>query len=139
MNHKEAFNSFLRTLIITTIVVIVVSLIVFTSIPAWHYPSVFPFLLGFFFITTLVVYHFMLKALERRPARFVNIFLMTTMLKLMGYMAFMVIYALLNREVATTFIISFFILYIIFTVMEVVSLLNVNKKIGNGNESTKKH
>lgn len=130
MNYREAFRSFLRTLIITTLIVVVVSLILFYSLPAWYYPSVYPFLVAFFFITTLVVYHFMLKSLEARPARFINIFLLTTMLKLFAFMTFMVVYALLNREVARPFIISFFVLYIIYTSVEVASLLKINKLYG---------
>lgn len=131
MNYREAFRSFLRTLIITTLVVVVASFILFYSLPAWYYPSVYPFLVGFFFITTLVVYHFMLKSLEARPARFINIFLLTTMLKLFAFMTVMVVYALLNREVARPFVISFFVLYIIYTSVEVVSLLKANKLNGN--------
>ena len=136
MIYKTELKDFLRTLIITTLIVAVISLIVFSVIPSWHYPPVYPFLLAFFFFATLTVYHFMLKALEKRPARFVNIFLLTTMLKLFAYMIFMVVYALLNREFARPFIVSFFILYIIFTVVEVVSILKVNKHVGH---DLKKH
>jgi len=137
MNYKEAIRSFLRTLIIATLIVVVVSLIFFASMPAWYYPPVFPYLVAFFFVTTLVVYHFMLKSLEKRPARFINIFLLTTMLKLFAFMTFMVVYALLNREMARPFIIAFFILYIIYTIIEVVSLLKVNRLYGNGNNVLK--
>ncbi|MEN8224075.1 MAG: hypothetical protein ABFS05_01845 [Bacteroidota bacterium] len=131
MNYRKAFYDFVRTIVITTLIVVVVSLIIFSIMPAWHYPPVYPFVVGLFFLITLVVYHFMIKALETRPARFVNIFLLTTMLKLLLYMVIMVIYALLNREVARPFIISFFILYIIYTIIEVVSLLKVNRQLGS--------
>ncbi len=43
-------------------------------------------------------------------------------------MAVMITYALLNREDARPFIISFFVLYIVYTVIEVVALLKVNSK-----------
>jgi hypothetical protein len=131
MNYKEAFYGFIKTMVVATIIVIIISVIVFTNIPSWLYPPVFPYLLAFFVTANLVVYHFLLKSLENRPARFVNIFLLTTMLKLLVYMIFMVIYALLNREFARPFIVSFFILYIIYTVLEVVSILKVNKLFGN--------
>ncbi len=132
MNYKESFYGFIKTTTITTIIMVVVSIIVFTNISPWYYPPVFPYLLAFFVIATLLVYHFMLKSLENRPARFVNVFLLTTMLKLLVYMIFMVIYALLNREFARPFIVSFFILYIVYTILEVVSILKVNKLAGNG-------
>ena len=133
MNYKETFYGFIKTTIVTTIIVMVISFIIFANISPWHYPPVFPYLLAFFVAATLLVYHFMLKALEKRPARFVNVFLLTTMLKLLVYMIFMVIYALLNREYARPFVVSFFLLYIIYTIIEVVSILKVNKNVGNDN------
>jgi hypothetical protein len=133
MNYKEAFYGFIKITVVTTLIVVVTSVIIFTNISPWLYPPVFPFLLAFFVAATLLVYHFMLKSLEKRPARFVNVFLLTTMLKLLVYMIFMVIYALLNREYARPFIVSFFLLYIIYTVIEVVSILKVNKLVGNYN------
>jgi len=133
MNYKDAFYGFIKTTVVTTIIVVIISIIIFTNISPWLYPPVFPFLLAFFVGATLLVYHFMLKSLENRPARFVNIFLLTTMLKLLVYMIFMVIYALLNREYARPFIVSFFLLYIIYTIIEVVSILKANKLVGNDN------
>ena len=130
MNHSKTFLTFFRTVIVVTILVSLASVLVFANIPSWHYPAVYPFMLGFFVLTTLLVYHLMLKALDRRPARFVNLFLLTTMLKLFAYLIFMVVYAMLNREVAIPFIVSFFLLYIIYTVVEVISLLKVNRKYG---------
>lgn len=134
MNYKESFYGFIKTTAITTLIVIVVSIIVFASISPWYYPPVYPFLLAFFVIATIVVYHFMLKSLENRPARFVNVYLLTTMIKLFVYMIFMVIYGFLNREYARPFIVSFFMLYVIYTIIEVVSILRVNKFTGNRRE-----
>ena len=74
----------------------------------------------------------MLKAVERRPARFVNVFMLTTMLKLMLFLAVMVVYVLLNREDAMPFILTYFVLYVIYTVLEVVSILKVNKEKSGG-------
>lgn len=123
-------KSFIRTLIVTTLIVILVSLLVYAILPTAYYTPAFPFMIVFFFAATLLVFYFMIRALEKRPAKFVNIFLVTTMLKLFAYMAAMVTYALLNREEARAFIVAFFILYIIYTIVEVASLLNENSKIG---------
>ena len=131
MNYKKHFYDFLRTLVVVTLIVIALSFVLFSIIPAWYYPPVYPFLLAFFFLATLIVYHYMLKSLEKRPASFVNVFLLTTMLKLLLYMVFMVVYSLFNREVARPFIVAFFILYVIYTVLEVISILKVNKYVGN--------
>lgn len=124
-----ALKRFIRTLIVTTIAVILAGLLIYAMLPSSYYTPVFPYMVAFFFIATLVVFHFMIRALEKRPAKFVNIFLVTTMLKLFAYMAVMVTYALLNRAEARPFIVAFFVLYIIYTIVEVATLLNENHKI----------
>lgn len=125
-----AMKRFIRTLIISTLVVIIIGSIVYAAMPSEYYTPAFPYLIAFFFIATIVVYYIMLKSLEKRPAKFVNIFLLTTMVKLFAYMAVMVSYALANRAEARQFIIVFFILYIIYTIVEVLALLGENSKMG---------
>jgi len=105
-----------------------VGLLIYVYAPEKYYTAAFPFLLVFFLLSTLIIYHYMFKAVEKRPARFVNIFMLTTMLKLLAYMAVMVTYALLNREDARAFVITFFILYVVFTSVEVIALLRVNSE-----------
>ena len=125
-----AMKRFLRTLVIATLAIIIISAIVYAALPTGYYTTAFPFLVVFFFAATLLVYYFMLKSLEKRPAKFVNIFLLTTMVKLLVYMAVMVSYALVNRGEARQFIVAFFILYIIYTIIEVLALLGENSKMG---------
>lgn len=128
MTYKDAIRNFAKTLVITTIIIGGISFLIYSNIPSAYYTPMFPAMLGFFLTATLLIFHFMLKAMEKRPARFVNIFMLTTMIKLLSYMSVMLGYALIFREDARPFIIAFFILYIIYTIVEVVSLLNVNKR-----------
>ena len=132
MNNKRTFQSFIRKTAITTIVVIAAGMLLFTNIPVEYYSPAFPFIVGFFFFATIIVFHYMLKAVEKRPARFVNIFMLTTMLKLMLYLAVMLVYVLLNREDGKPFILAYFVLYVIYTVLEVGSILKVNKERSSG-------
>ncbi len=48
MNYKEAFYGFIKTTVVTTLIVVVTSVIIFINISPWLYPPVFPFLLAFF-------------------------------------------------------------------------------------------
>ena len=138
MNYKDTLLRFVKTLIITTILLVIVALIVYSLSPEAFYTPTFPFLLAFFFAAAVLVYYFMLKAIEKRPARFVNIFLLTTMLKLLAYMTAMITYALMNREDARAFIVTFFIMYIVYTIVEVSSLLRVNKDYIPGDSSRRR-
>ncbi len=132
MNNKRIFQGFIRKTAITTIVVIATGMLLFTNLPVEYYSPAFPFIVGFFLFATIIVFYYMLKAVERRPARFVNVFMLTTMLKLMLFLAVMVVYVLLNREDAKPFILTYFVLYVIYTVLEVVSILKVNKEKSGG-------
>lgn len=132
MNNKRFFQSFVRKTAIITIVVIAAGMLLFTNIPVEYYSPAFPFIVAFFFFATIIVFYYMLKAVEKRPARFVNVFMLTTMLKLMLYLAVMVVYVLLNREDAKLFILTYFVLYVIYTVLEVGSILKVNKERSSG-------
>ena len=132
MNNKRIFQGFIRKTAITTIVVIAAGMLLFTNIPAEYYSPAFPFIVGCFFFATIIVFYYMLKAVNKRPARFVNVFMLTTMLKLMLYLAVMVVYVLLNRADAKPFILTYLVLYIIYTVLEVGSILKVNKEKSRG-------
>jgi hypothetical protein len=127
MNYKELMRRFIKALIVTTVLVVIVGVIFFANVPGSYYTLAFPYLLVFFFVASMLVYHFILKSVEKRPAKFVNVFMLTTMLKLFAYMGFMITYALLNREDARAFIVTFFVLYVIYTIVEVISLLRVNR------------
>lgn len=128
MNYKRTILRFIKTLVITTLLVAAAAFLIFVYAPATYYTPAFPFLIVFFLLVTLIIFHFMLKAIEKRPARFVYMFMLTTLLKLLAYMTVMVTYALLNKEDARAFIITFFILYVIFTSIEVIALLKVNSE-----------
>jgi len=127
MNYKDLILRFIKSLVVTTVIIVIVALIFYYFAPSDYYTVSFPYLLAFFMIAAVVVYHFMLKAIEKRPARFVGIFMLTTMVKLFAYMSVMITYALLNREEAMAFIVAFFVLYVVYTIVEVSSLLKVNR------------
>ena len=50
----------------------------------------------------------------------------------------MITYALLNREDATAFIVTFFVMYIVYTTVEVNSLLRVNRDFVPENKAVEK-
>jgi len=129
MTYKQAFGSFVRILGVTAMIIAGLGALVYGFLPNEYYTPAFPFLLVFFVLATMAIYHFMLRALQKRPARFVNIFLLTTMVKLLAFMTLMLTYSLINRSDARTFIVAFFVLYIVFTIVEVVSLLDANRKV----------
>ena len=127
MKNKTAYMGFIKMLVVASLVLVAAGILTYTYLTDYYTP-VFPFLMVFFITSSLIIFDVSAKAVERRPAKFVNMFMLITTLKLLIYMAVMITYALLNREDARPFIISFFVLYIVYTVIEVVALLKVNSK-----------
>lgn len=93
--------------------------------------KVTPWIIIFFLATNLTLFYFQLQAITRKLSRFVNVFLITTTLKLLLFLTLMVTYAFLFREDAVNFILNFFVIYVVFTSIEVVKIFNAQKKLKN--------
>ena len=63
------------------------------------------------------------------PRKFVGYFMLSTFLKLFVYLVVMVMYVFNVKEGILEFILAFFTLYIIYTVFEVVTILNQTKDL----------
>lgn len=83
----------------------------------------------FFFVATLLVDKKITHTIQnKKPAAFSSIYLGITTGKLFFYIIILAVYGFLFRENAKIFIGSFFILYVLYSVFEVVHLLAVQKK-----------
>lgn len=82
-----------------------------------------PFLYPLFYGITALIYYIILKAIQDRFARFVNYYMIVTVLKLLAFIVLIVIYVLLNRTDAVPFLLTFFIFYLVYTAFEVVYFL----------------
>lgn len=76
-------------------------------------------LLGYFSFITILFHYGITKATESRPQVFVHYYMASTTLKLLLNLGIIVVYSMLHREMAVHFIISFMILYFLFTIFEV--------------------
>ena len=92
---------------------------VFNNILQSPLVNVLPFLLLFMFLVTLGVHILLVRAVNKRPALFVNRFMGASSAKLFIYLIIMVAYALLNKAVAVPFVLTFFILYIVYTFYDI--------------------
>jgi len=86
--------------------------------PAYVSPAL-PYLLMFFTAATLLSFYFLDKKSKVSASGFVTAFMANSAIRLLLYLGVIVIYALTHRADSVNFIISFFILYLIFTAFEV--------------------
>jgi hypothetical protein len=129
---NQRFHLFVVRLFIFTLIISLLGFMAFYFLPAGYYSPAFPFLLVFFAAVTLIVHKRILKALYKKPSKFVNYFMLTTFIKMFFFLVVMIIYALINREDAIRFIIIYFILYLFYTVFDVISIFQAISRSGPG-------
>ncbi len=118
---------FLRQLLLlASLTGIAVIGLLFLSPPQYVSP-VLPFILIFHTAATLISFLFIHKKIQQAPQKFVNVYLANTTIKLLLYLVILMVYSLNFLYDAVNFIISFFIMYMIFTVFEVIHLVKLNK------------
>jgi hypothetical protein len=121
MNQK--LRIFTRQLLILATVTGLAIIALALIIPPAYVSPALPYLLMFFTATTLLSFYFLDKKSKVSASGFVTAFMANSAIRLLLYLAVIVIYALMHRGDSVNFIISFFILYMIFTAFEVLFFL----------------
>lgn len=119
---QVAMKNFLVRLLVVAAVMAVLSLLVFSRLPdTWTTPA-WPYLLLFFVASNLILYTLYAKAQAKKLSKFANFFMLATFLKLVVYLAIIVVYLLFYRDDVVPFVLTFFIYYVVFTALEVMSV-----------------
>jgi hypothetical protein len=116
-----------RIIIFAAIITSVASLLFNFFIPQFYIP-IFPFLILFFVISSIAVHAILTHAGKLRISKFSTFFLGSITTKLFIYIIFITIYVLVDKKTAVPFLVTFLILYFVFTFFETYSLLNDLKK-----------
>lgn len=124
---RSPFLTFVKKIFIFSIIIGVLMTVCILIMPAKLVSPALPFLLPFFFALTLISHYLQIKSSEKSFARFTSNYMLVTSVKLMTLLIVLLVYVLLNRNDAIPFIISFFILYILYSVFEVIELQNIKK------------
>ncbi len=121
-NKKPAYKSFLIQTAAITVLLITLHFVLKSAVPELPFSLARPWLILFFFVVTNLIYYYQRKATLNKGSKSVNIIIVTTGFKLLFFLAIIVIYALIMRDDAVRFITDFFILYLIFTTVEVIRI-----------------
>ncbi len=125
---SKEFSAFLLK---TGIVAVAISLLVTFALPSFisDFKSGTAHMLNFLlWISTAMVHYFLMKKANGRVQGFIPSFMLTTTIKLMVYFFLILAYAYTHRSEAAFFIICFFCLYVIYTVIEITSILGFLNK-----------
>jgi phosphotransferase system glucose/maltose/N-acetylglucosamine-specific IIC component len=78
-------------------------------------------------LTTNLVHAYLLRVAGNSGNRFTSQYMATSFLKLFFYLAVAIVYVIVDRENAKAFIAVFLLLYVVYTIFEVLEFLKVVK------------
>jgi hypothetical protein len=125
---SKEFSAFLLK---SGIVAIAISMLVTFVLPSFindFRPSTAHALNFLLWISTALVHYFLMKKANGRVQGFIPSFMLTTTLKLMVYFFLILAYAFTHRSEAAFFIVCFFCLYVVYTVIEITAILGFLNK-----------
>jgi L-asparagine transporter-like permease len=124
---KQAINQFRTQSLVLAALLLIADYLLKIYFPVLSPSSARVWLILFFVIVSNLVFYFQVKSHGSKGAKSVNVVLITTGFKLLLFLIIIVVYSLLFREDAVNFIIDFFILYLIFTIAELIRIRKFQK------------
>ena len=124
---KSVYLSLLKRLLIFSLIPGSIATILYFSLPAKIITPTLPFLFIFFIAVTLISAYILIRSSQKKFIKYLNVFLLTTVLKLFLFTAVIITYVLFNKADLIPFTLSFFILYLCYTIFEVVWLVSFSK------------
>jgi len=112
-----------------TLLLAVIGYFLFTVVFNPYYQVILPFVLLFVFLLTTVIHAILLKTARKKPKKLINRFLMLTGLKMMIYLLIMIIYLVISKQDSAPFLITFLIVYLVFSFFETLSILSYLKRV----------
>lgn len=94
-------------------------------------------LIGIFFSVNLGFHSLLLFTAEKKSEAFIRRFLAATVIKLFVYLIFILVFIFGGAQNPKVFLISFLILYLIYTSHEVTAILSYLKKFDNNSSKSK--
>ena len=111
-------KKYLLYLSIPVVVLAVVILICSGNFESWQ-QSICWFVLAYFFVVTLLSHLGLERSMRSRPQAFVRYYMASTSLRLLAHLVVIILFAMSNQPNARFFIITFMIMYFVFTIFEV--------------------
>jgi hypothetical protein len=126
------YLTFLKRLLVFSMILGILGTILWFTLPRSLVTPALPLLLFFFLSVTLISYYFQLKSAGERFIRFVNAYMLLMAAKLFLYIVVIVAYVFTHRSDVIPFMMTFFVLYLCFTIFEAVYVLGTQ-----GNQKNK--
>jgi hypothetical protein len=114
----DNFFVFSKKLLILTAVVEAIFLACMKFLPPEYVSRATPVLPVFFMAITFLIHKALLRTLGKPHQKFMQMYMIISVVKLLGLLTMVLIYSILNPSEAITFILYFFACYLIFSFFE---------------------
>lgn len=122
---KSNFFKFIKGLTLYTFLILILGAILFLTVLKKYFLLILPFVLLFYYISTLVLHKFMLQISQKDISSFSFKFMILSLIKMFIYIIFGVLYIVIDEENAVIFLIVYLILYVAYAIYEVRSVMNL--------------
>ncbi len=119
------FNKFIKGLSIYSGIILLIGTVLFLSVFKEYFLFIFPFVLFFYYLSTLVLHRYMLNIAKSDVSKFSFKFMMLSFLKMFIYIIFGVLYIIIDEENAVQFLVVYLILYVAYAIYEVRSVMKL--------------
>ena len=107
------------------------AILLYQSVLKGYYLSIFPLQFAVVILVTVISHLRLMTSVEQNARRFSTTFLSVMSAKLFIYLFFILICLLVDRSNAINFVVTFLLMYLIFTIFEVIEISNYFKKNQN--------
>lgn len=128
MNHPGYYSRFTINLLLYSLALWLIGFALFRILIPQYTLASFPYQVIYFYIITLGFHGYIVRASKRSFNKFTPRYLGATGIKMLIYMISVGIYLIIDSTEVVQFLVSFFILYLFFTIFEVRAVLNFLKK-----------
>lgn len=119
---------FLKQALLFCLVLAGLSGLLFFSVLKDYYLKMFPLQFAVVALVTLFTHFKLMNAFQQNVRRFNTTFLSLMSIKLLIYILFILICLFMDRTHAVNFVVTFLVLYLCFTIFEVIQISNFSKK-----------
>jgi hypothetical protein len=121
-------KQFIIIILLISTALALVGWFVFSQFIPQYYLPVFPFLLLFFAVSSVIIHAYQHRLAKNDSGKFIRSTMLVTFFKLFLYSAFAIAYIAVDTQNAKIFVIVLVLLYLVFTTFEVTSSLRITKK-----------
>ncbi len=121
------FKRFIAKAVILSAAIALIGWMAFSLFIPKYYLPVFPYTLAFFLTVTVAVHAYRLKLARADMAKFTRNNMLLTFFKLIVYSIFAVAYIANDPENALAFVIALFLLYMVFSFLEVYEISYISR------------